>query len=237
MLGGIGYTWEHDAHLFLRRATTAHFLNGDQGVWRDTVVEAARTGRASIAAARPAGRGGGPPGLGAGVGGRSSRRWSGRSWNTKLADDGWISPHWPEPWGRAAGPLEQLVIDDEFRAAGIRRPHLQVAGWVLPTLIAHGTDAQQERFIRRSLRAEVTWCQLFSEPGAGSDLASVTTRAERVPGGWSSPARRCGRRWRTGPTGASAWPGRTRRHPSTRASPASWWTCPHRASTFVPCGN
>ena len=105
-------------------------------------------------------------------------------WNTALADGGWLAPHWPEPWGRGAGALEQLVIDEELAARSVKRRHLQVAGWVLPTLIAHGTQEQKERFVGPSLRAELTWCQLFSEPGAGSDLAALSTRATRVEGGW-----------------------------------------------------
>jgi alkylation response protein AidB-like acyl-CoA dehydrogenase len=81
--------------------------------------------------------------------------------------------------------VEQLVIDQELRAGHIRRTHLAIAGWVLPTLIAHGSPEQRERFISPSLRGEIRWCQMFSEPGAGSDLASLSTRAERVDDGWS----------------------------------------------------
>ncbi|MCB1003774.1 MAG: acyl-CoA dehydrogenase family protein [Acidimicrobiales bacterium] len=105
-------------------------------------------------------------------------------WTPRMAAAGYLVPYWPEPWGRAAGPLEQLVIDEEFAAAGLRRPHLQVGAWVLPTLIAHGTPEQQERWIPGTLRGEISWCQMFSEPGAGSDLASLATRAERAEGGW-----------------------------------------------------
>jgi alkylation response protein AidB-like acyl-CoA dehydrogenase len=101
-----------------------------------------------------------------------------------LAEAGLIMPHWPAPWGRGASPLEQLVIDEELAAAGVVRPHLAVGAWALPTLIAHGTEAQQERWVRPTLLGRLSWCQLFSEPGAGSDLASLSTRAERVEGGW-----------------------------------------------------
>ena len=93
-------------------------------------------------------------------------------------------PHWPAPWGRGASPLEQLVIDEELAAAGVLRPHLAVGAWALPTLIAHGTAEQQERWVRPTLHGRLNWCQLFSEPGAGSDLAALSTRAERVEGGW-----------------------------------------------------
>jgi alkylation response protein AidB-like acyl-CoA dehydrogenase len=101
-----------------------------------------------------------------------------------LAASGYLVPHWPRPWGRDAGAVEQLVVDEELRAARIRRPHLQVAAWVLPALIAHGSSEQQERWVPPSLRGELTWCQLFSEPGAGSDLAALATKAVRVDGGW-----------------------------------------------------
>jgi 3-oxochol-4-en-24-oyl-CoA dehydrogenase len=93
-------------------------------------------------------------------------------------------PHWPKPWGRDASPVEQLVIDEELRRARVRRPHLAVGAWALPTIIVHGTAEQQERFIPPTLRGELTWCQMFSEPGAGSDLASLSTKAVRTDGGW-----------------------------------------------------
>jgi len=188
VLGGIGYTWEHDAHLYLRRAVSLRHLDtagghGGAAVWRDRIVARALAGERrevvlDLPAAAEAIR----------VAVRAELEAFGAvgkdQWRNLLADGGWLAPHWPEPWGRSAEPLEQLVIDEELRAAGIRRPHLQVAGWVLPTLIAHGTEIQRERFVGPSLRGEVTWCQLFSEPGAGSDLAALSTRAQRVDGGW-----------------------------------------------------
>lgn len=93
-------------------------------------------------------------------------------------------PHWPRPWGRAAGAVEQLVIEEEFSAAGIERPDYSITGWVILTLIQHGTPWQIERFVEKALRQQEIWCQLFSEPDAGSDAASVKTRATRVEGGW-----------------------------------------------------
>jgi alkylation response protein AidB-like acyl-CoA dehydrogenase len=69
-------------------------------------------------------------------------------------------------------------------AAGVWRPHLAVGAWALPTLIAHGTEQQQERWVRPTLLGTLSWCQLFSEPGAGSDLANLSTRAEKVEGGY-----------------------------------------------------
>jgi len=102
----------------------------------------------------------------------------------RLVDTGLLTPHWPVPWGRGAGPVEQLVIDEELAAAHVHRPHLAVGAWALPTIIAHGTPEQQERWVGPTLRGEMVWCQLFSEPGAGSDLAALSTRATRHDGGW-----------------------------------------------------
>ncbi|MFY9887074.1 MAG: acyl-CoA dehydrogenase family protein, partial [Streptosporangiaceae bacterium] len=101
-----------------------------------------------------------------------------------LGAGGWVLPHLPEPWGRGAGALEQLIIDEELRAAGLHVPGLAIGAWVVPALIQYGTPEQQERFLPTTLRGDFLWCQLFSEPGAGSDLAGLTTRAERAGGGW-----------------------------------------------------
>jgi len=95
-----------------------------------------------------------------------------------------VLPHLPRPWGRDAQPLEQLVIDEEMRAAGVQAHNLAIGAWVVPTLIQYGTTEQQHRFLAATLRLDYLWCQLFSEPGAGSDLAGLRTRAERVDGGW-----------------------------------------------------
>lgn len=180
VLGGIGYTWEHDAHLYLKRATAMRQL---------LPGSAARCGELALAGIRRTLRAELPPeadAIRAEV--RSFldelRTHEKSEWNRRIADAGYLVPYWPRPWGRNAGPVEQLVIDEEFASARVRRPHLQVGAWVLPTLIAHGTPEQQERWIRPTLYGEILWCQMFSEPGAGSDLASLTTRAERVEGGW-----------------------------------------------------
>jgi alkylation response protein AidB-like acyl-CoA dehydrogenase len=104
---------------------------------------------------------------------------------TLLVDAGLFVPHWPPPWGRGAGPVEQLIIDQELRRARLRRPNMAVGAWAAPTIAAHGTPEQQERWVRPTLTGVMQWCQLFSEPGAGSDLASLTTKAVRTDGGWS----------------------------------------------------
>jgi alkylation response protein AidB-like acyl-CoA dehydrogenase len=98
----------------------------------------------------------------------------------QLAEAGYVVPHWPAPFGRDADPLTQLVIDDELRAAGVRRPINPIGiGWAGPTLLYAGTPEQKERWLWPLLAGEEFWCQLFSEPGAGSDLAALTLRAER----------------------------------------------------------
>jgi alkylation response protein AidB-like acyl-CoA dehydrogenase len=100
-------------------------------------------------------------------------------WNVRLAEAGYVAPHWPKPWGLDAGPVQQLVIDEELRAATAPRPLNPIGiGWAGPTLLVAGTPEQQERYLPGILSGAELWCQLFSEPGAGSDLASLTTRAE-----------------------------------------------------------
>jgi alkylation response protein AidB-like acyl-CoA dehydrogenase len=101
-------------------------------------------------------------------------------WNVRLAEAGYVAPHWPKPWGRDASPVQQLVINEELRAAAAPRPVNPIGiGWAGPTLLVAGTQEQQERYLPGILSGSELWCQLFSEPGAGSDLASLTTRAER----------------------------------------------------------
>ncbi len=103
----------------------------------------------------------------------------------ELAEAGLVAPHWPEPWGRGADPLTQLVIDDELRASGIRRPENTIGiGWAGPTILHAGTTEQKERYLMPLLAGEEIWCQLFSEPESGSDLASLATRAVRDGDEW-----------------------------------------------------
>jgi 3-oxochol-4-en-24-oyl-CoA dehydrogenase len=181
--GGIGFTWEHDAHLYLRRAEATRLLLGDPAELRVRAARLALSGarrrltvdlppEADAARAEVRGFLSELGGLDAG----EQRR--------RLADAGYVVPQWPKPWGRDAGAVEQLVIDEEFRAAKIVRPGIAVGAWALPPLMVYGTEDQRERWIPPTLRGEITWCQLFSEPGAGSDLASLATRADRVEGGW-----------------------------------------------------
>ena len=96
-----------------------------------------------------------------------------------------MAPHWPAPWGLAADPIHQLIIDDELARAGVQRPSNAIGiGWAGPTITYAGTEEQKERYLFPLLTAEEIWCQLFSEPGSGSDLASLSTRAERDGDEW-----------------------------------------------------
>jgi alkylation response protein AidB-like acyl-CoA dehydrogenase len=180
VLGGIGFTWEHDAHLYLRRALALRQLLGGGTVWRQ------RSAALTLGGARRSLRIPAPTEVGDAVRARvdqiaalpEDRR------RAALAEAGYLTPEWPLPYGLDAGPAEQLTIDQELARAGILRPDLAIAGWAVPTILRHGTAAQRERFTGPSLRGEITWCQLFSEPDAGSDLAALRTRAQRVAGGW-----------------------------------------------------
>src|SRR5439155_16000841 len=114
----------------------------------------------------------------------SIKSLSGAEQREKLIETGYVQPHWPKPYGREAGAVEQLVIEQEFEKAGIRRPGYGITGWVILTLIQYATDDQVARWVRPALNQEVIWCQLFSEPDAGSDAAGIKTKATRVDGGW-----------------------------------------------------
>ncbi len=180
--GGIAITFEHDAHLYMRRATSLlTLLEPDRaaaeltellraGVSRSKAVELPPEAEAIRSEVRSFAT--------------SLEALSSAERLTKLIDTGYAMPHWPEPYGRAAGAVEQLVIEEEFAAAGIERPAYGITGWVILTLIQHGTEDQVERWVRPALDHDVIWCQLFSEPDAGSDAAGVKTKATRVDGGW-----------------------------------------------------
>jgi alkylation response protein AidB-like acyl-CoA dehydrogenase len=109
-----------------------------------------------------------------------------REWQRKLHAAGWAGVSWPKEYGgRGATLIEQAIFGAELARAKAPRP-ANVLGLVMggPVVIAHGTDEQKERFLEPILSAEEIWCQGFSEPEAGSDLASLKTRAKREDGGW-----------------------------------------------------
>ena len=103
----------------------------------------------------------------------------------ELAEAGLVAPHLPAPWGRNASPVDQLIIDEVLRAAGVTRSINPIGiGWAGPTIVYAGTPEQQQRWMPRLLSGEDFWCQLFSEPNAGSDLASLQTKAVRDGDEW-----------------------------------------------------
>jgi alkylation response protein AidB-like acyl-CoA dehydrogenase len=212
VLGGIGYTWEHDAHLYYRRALSLRALAGSSAAWASEVARLALGG-----ATRPlsvelpdeatAVRAGVKEELAAIAAAPKPEQ------ARLLAAGGWVTPHLSAPWGRGASPLEQLVIAEELRGAGLRPPGLGIGAWVVPALVQYGTTEQQQRFLPDTLSGATVWCQLFSEPGAGSDLAGLTTRAVRVDGGWRL-------------SGQKVW--------TSLAKQAAWAICIARTDPDVP---
>ncbi|MER6632200.1 acyl-CoA dehydrogenase [Streptomyces sp. NPDC000987] len=183
VLGGIGFTWEHDAHLYLRRAQTLRIALGPSARWRRRVARLTLDGvRRRLGVELPPAAQAVREEIRAELAAAGAVEAAERP--AFLADRGYTAPHLPVPWGKGADAVTQLVIAEEMRAAGLKPVDMVIGGWVVPTLVAHGDDAQRERFLRPSLRGEITWCQLFSEPGAGSDLAGLSTRAVRTDGGW-----------------------------------------------------
>jgi len=181
--GGIGFTWEHDTNIYYRRTLGLVAAFGHCGEYPQRVFDAAvATGmrqldidldpqtekvrdeiRSEVAALKAI---------------PSEQR------TAAIAEGGWVLPYLPRPWGRAASPVEQIIISQEFGTGRVKRPNMGIASWIIPSIVAYGTEEQKQRFLPATFRGEMIWCQLFSEPGAGSDLASLTTKATKVDGGW-----------------------------------------------------
>jgi alkylation response protein AidB-like acyl-CoA dehydrogenase len=182
LLGAIGNTWEHDVQLYWRRAIALSALLGPAPELARSVAAYSR----QAVRARAIRVDGEPAGFREGVAAtvRAAQAAEPARRQALLADRGLVSPQYPAPYGLGAGPVEQVIIAEEFDRAGIAQPSTVIGDWALPTIIVHGDDAQRERFVLPTLRGDITWCQLFSEPGAGSDLASLRLRARRADGGW-----------------------------------------------------
>jgi 3-oxochol-4-en-24-oyl-CoA dehydrogenase len=181
--GGIGYTWEHDTNVYYRRAVMLAACFGRSSEYPQKVVDTATsTGmravnidldpeteklradiRAEVAALKAMER--------------EPRK-------VAIAEGGWVLPYLPKPWGRASSPVEQIIIAQEFTTGRVKRPQVGIAAWIIPSIVAFGTEEQKQRFLPPTFRGDMFWCQLFSEPGAGSDLAGLTTKATRAEGGW-----------------------------------------------------
>lgn len=116
------------------------------------------------------------------------REWLARNPNPTgeaLAEAGLVAPHWPKPYGLDAAPMHQVIIDEELKSAGVLRPSNIIGiGWAGPTILHAGTAEQIDRYLPPLLSGEEVWCQLFSEPEAGSDLASLRTTATKDGDTW-----------------------------------------------------
>ncbi|WP_431238579.1 acyl-CoA dehydrogenase [Mycolicibacterium aichiense] len=211
VLGGIGITWEHDAHLYLRRAYSIGQILGGGPAWLRRVAALTLDGVRrelhidldSVAHLQPE--------IAAAVAEVAKLPADRRQ--PALADSGLLAPHWPKPYGREASPAEQLLIDSEMARADVQRPDLVIGWWAVPTILEGGTPAQIDRFVPATLRGEIIWCQLFSEPGAGSDLAALRTKAVRAEGGWKL-------------TGQKVW--------TSAAQKAHWGVCLARTDPDAP---
>jgi alkylation response protein AidB-like acyl-CoA dehydrogenase len=179
--GGIGFTWEHDAHLYLRRATALAALAGPyDAATADVAARTAAGVRRERAVALP------PEAEQFRMTAREfAQRYRSASEGERrrlALEEGYLVPHWQKPFGREAGAVEQLVLEQELVGLGL--PNYGIGGWVLLTLTQTASPEQVERWVRPGLLGEQVWCQLFSEPGAGSDAAAVQTRGVKVDGGW-----------------------------------------------------
>ncbi|KRD05248.1 acyl-CoA dehydrogenase [Mycobacterium sp. Root265] len=211
VLGGIGITWEHDAHLYMRRAyAVAQFLGG-QSRWLRRTVELTRAGIRRQLHVDVADADAIRPEIAAAAAKIAELPEDERQ--RALAESGLLAPHWPKPYGRDATPAEQLVIDEELNAAGVARPDISIGWWAAPTILSAGSPELIDRFIPGTLTGDVYWCQLFSEPGAGSDLAALRTKAVRTEGGWLL-------------TGQKVW--------TSNAHRANWGICLARTNPDVP---
>ncbi|BBZ64156.1 acyl-CoA dehydrogenase [Mycolicibacterium monacense] len=220
VLGGIGITWEHDAHLYLRRAYGISQALGGRSRWLRRIADLTQQGVRrelridldSVEGLRPEIR--------AAV--AEIAKLPAEQRQPALAEAGLLAPHWPKPFGRAASAAEQLLIDQELAEAQVQRPDLVIGWWAAPTILEHGSPEQIEQFVPATLSGELSWCQLFSEPGAGSDLAALRTKAVRAEGVSASGTKSSG--WRL--TGQKVW--------TSAAHKAHWGVCLARTDPDAP---
>lgn len=181
--GGIGFTWEHDTNVYYRRALMLAASFGRSSDYPQRVVDTATTTgmRAVNIDLDPE-----TEELRAAIRGEvdALKKMDRPARAVAIAEAGWVLPYLPKPWGRASDPVEQIIIAQEFASGRVKRPQVGIAAWIIPSIVAFGTEEQKQRFLPPTFRGEMIWCQLFSEPGAGSDLAGLSTKATRVDGGW-----------------------------------------------------
>ena len=184
ILGGIGFTFEHEAHFYMRRASALRQIIGGSARWRRSLAELTLAGRRrhlDIDLSEIDGLDATREEIRALVAKVAAAEGDERK--QALADTGLFMPHLPEPWGLGAGPAEQLLIDSELEAAGVTRHDITIGGWAVPTIL-QAAPQHADLLVRDTMAGKIRWCQLFSEPGAGSDLAALRTTAEKVDGGW-----------------------------------------------------
>ncbi|WP_237572977.1 acyl-CoA dehydrogenase [Mycolicibacterium lacusdiani] len=192
--GGIGFTWEHDTNVYYRRAIVLAASFGRAADYPQRVVDVATsTGMRPIEVDLDPDTQKLREEIRAEVAALKAMPSEDRT--TAIAEGGWVQPHLPKPWGRSASPIEQIITAQEFSTGRVKRPQMGIAAWIIPSIVAYGTNDQQQRFLPPTFRGEMIWCQLFSEPGAGSDLASLTTKATKVDGGWRITGQKI---WTTG---------------------------------------
>ncbi|OBI96517.1 acyl-CoA dehydrogenase [Mycobacterium asiaticum] len=181
--GGIGFTWEHDTNVYYRRALMLAASFGRSSEYPQRVVDTATTTgmREVNIDLDPE-----TEELRAAIRGEVAalKKMDRPARAVAIAEAGWVLPYLPKPWGRASNPVEQIIIAQEFASGRVKRPQVGIAAWIIPSIVAFGTEEQKQRFLPPTFRGEMIWCQLFSEPGAGSDLAGLSTKATRVDGGW-----------------------------------------------------
>ena len=204
--GGVGFTWEYDPQLYFKRAQASRTWLGDDACC-DALIACApgRAGAGRAAGARRqrrralARRSGAMDGRAPGgkiralapprrTGRRRRLRAERKQWEGELAEAGWTCVGWPRSAGGRALPLgQQVIFHEEYaRAGGPGRPGHIGEGLIGPTLIAYGSEDQKARFLPGIRNGTTFWCQGYSEPNAGSDLANVQTRAVQDPasGDW-----------------------------------------------------
>ena len=228
LLGGIGFTWEHDAHLYWRRAISIASVSGTEEHWAGRLGEAALVADRDFSfvdedatAASCRARVGAVldevltlPADPVSETGWASARGGPRK--TRLAGAGLVAPHYPAPYGLDAGPEEQAVVLQEYARRGLTPATTIIGEWVLPTILAHGTDEQQERFLAPTCAATSCGASCSASRAPAPTWPSLChPRRSASDGGWSLNGQKVWTSNAQWPTGGSAWPAPTPTRRST----------------------